>query len=478
MNNSKPEWSNYKRSLSQDFQENTSSSSLAESISRRGFRISLPTSLFVFFILSFTLYWSIPRDVSIKVGDFFNADIDPNTNEGPYFYYLQPDIPLNSYSDSLASSEKATIQVVILPNQNIDSLLGDLGFSTDMIDPVKEAMTSLKQELNGKSPLKSGAKASISFDLKDGIGEIVIEIDSSSELRISRLSQGIYKAKISTFTSVTKERIVVGSIDSSFAASASKQGLSYDMIDDLVDIFSDRVSFHRDFQKGDRFTLIFHEHEVKDGSKTVPGPILGAALEVKGQHLLALRYVGVDGKARYFNEKGEEIGNTFLRFPLKFSKISSYFSTARFHPVLKIKRPHNGVDFSAPVGTPVRSVASGVVEFAGRKGGHGIIVEIRHSDRFTTGYSHLSSIALGLKRGSKVNKGDVIGEVGMTGLATGPHLHFSLYDKGVYVDPLRTDLPLADDLGRGNKIDDRYLKRALFTLDHFQKVANSSMLSQ
>ncbi len=478
MSNLKPEWKNYKRSLVSE-----QSPPVLDAIEHveSGRRKTLFKSGLALVLLVLILYWSLPRDLDFNISKLIPGDItlsSTTSNEGPYLYLLQPEIPLEAYSDSLGISEKATIQTTITQNQVLGGLLSDLGFSNEMIRPIDEALVSLKEELNGKSLLKAGAKVGITYDLKQGIEELVTELDSSSELKITRQSEGIYRARISPFTSITKERIVVGSIESSFAASASKQGLSYDMVDDLVDIFSDRVSFHRDFRKGDRFTLIFHEHEVKDGGKTVPGPILGAALEVKGQHLIALRYVGADGKARYFNEKGQEIGNTFLRYPLKFSRISSYFSTARFHPVLKIKRPHHGVDFSAPKGTPVRTVASGVVEFAGRKGGHGIILEIRHSDRFTTGYSHLSKISSGLKRGSRVNKGDVIGAVGMTGLATGPHLHFSLYDKGKYVDPLRTDLPLADDLGHANKIDERYLKRALFTFEHFQNVANSTMLSQ
>jgi murein DD-endopeptidase MepM/ murein hydrolase activator NlpD len=474
MSNPNPDWKNYKRSLGTKPEEHRETIySSPPKKSRLQFFIK-----FTFFILIvlFVCYESVPSDFGSSFGRILAPTYEALPLEGPYYFYAQTEIPLTAFSDSLSTSEKATIQVSLSSGQTMEALLSDLGFSSDIIVPVTEALTKFREESNGKVNLKAGAKIGISFDLKDGIEEIVVEIDSSSELKIVRQSPGIYKARILSFSSITKERIVVGSIDSSFASSATKQGLSYDMIDDLVDIFSDRVSFHRDFQKGDRFTLIFHEHEVRDGGKTVPGPILGAALEVKGQHLVALRYVGIDGKARYFNEKGEEIGNTYLRFPLKFSKISSYFSTARFHPVLKIKRPHHGVDFSAPIGTPVRSIASGVIEFAGRKGGHGIILEVRHSDRFTTGYSHLSAISPGIKRGKRVNKGDVIGAVGMTGLATGPHLHFSLYDRGVYVDPLKTDLPLADDPGRGNRVDERYLKRALFTLEHYQNVASNTIL--
>jgi len=216
---------------------------------------------------------------------------------------------------------------------------------------------------------------------------------------------------------------------------------------------------------------------VVDGGKSSSGVILAAALEVNGKQLVAVRFVGSDGKARYFSEKGQVVDDSFLRFPLKFSKITSYFTTARFHPVLKVRRPHNGIDFAAPIGTPVRAVGDGVIEYAGRKGGHGNIVEIRHSDRYLTGYSHLSMIETRLKRGARIGKGQILGAVGMTGLATGPHLHFSLYDRGKYVDPLKSDLPKSEENVIAKELSDSYFKRALFTLEHYQSAVASSLQS-
>ncbi|RIK99743.1 MAG: hypothetical protein DCC75_14300 [Proteobacteria bacterium] len=161
--------------------------------------------------------------------------------------------------------------------------------------------------------------------------------------------------------------------------------------------------------------------------------------------LVAIRHYGRDGAAHYYDEAGKALGNYFLRYPLKFTRISSAFTHARFHPILKTTRAHNGVDFAAPIGTPVRAVADGVISEAGYNGGSGLMVKIKHGSRYSTAYLHLSKIASGIRSGTRVSRGQVIGGVGMTGLATGPHLHFSLYDGGRYVDPLRSKLPsLAD----------------------------------
>jgi murein DD-endopeptidase MepM/ murein hydrolase activator NlpD len=153
-----------------------------------------------------------------------------------------------------------------------------------------------------------------------------------------------------------------------------------------------------------------------------------------------VRYVAKDGAVRYFDEKGEMPTKSFLRYPVQFTRISSVFTHARFHPVLKISRPHNGVDFAAPIGTPVRTVGDGVVTFAGWNNGGGNMIRIAHDSRYTTEYMHLSKIAQGVKTGVRVARGSVIGALGNTGLSSGPHLHFGLFDRGSYVDPMKAKI--------------------------------------
>jgi murein DD-endopeptidase MepM/ murein hydrolase activator NlpD len=267
---------------------------------------------------------------------------------------------------------------------------------------------------------------------RDGDGSLL-------ELR-GNLARG-YRIKKTQPIFTTQERKVIGNITSSFSASAAKEKIPYPIIDALVDLFSSQVEFRRNIHPGDSYSVLFEEKVSEDGNIRVPGVILAASITSDGKMFAAIRHVGKDGEARYYDSNGEALGNYFLRYPLQFSRISSTFSTARFHPILKRSRPHNGIDFAAPIGTPVRAVADGVITVASYRGGNGKMVQIRHGSRWQTAYLHLSKISTQLRPGARVQRGDVIGNVGTTGLSTGPHLHFSLYDNGRYVDPLAVKLP-------------------------------------
>jgi murein DD-endopeptidase MepM/ murein hydrolase activator NlpD len=302
------------------------------------------------------------------------------------------------------------------------------------------------------------------------ISEFHTNVGVGSRMVLTRTPEETFRGELQQLPRFDREKVAVGVITSSFAAAAAQTGVRYEIIDDFVDLFSNRISFHQDFRVGDRFTIIYRDQVLQDGTSVQTGAILAAAVTIDGKQHVAIRYVGTDGKGRYFDANGELLGNAFLRYPLKFSRISSYFSTARFHPVLKRNRPHHGVDFAAPVGTPVRTVADGRVVFSGDKGPNGLMVKIQHSPRYSTTYLHLSKIERGVRRGARVQRGQVIGAVGATGLATGPHLHYGFYDNGRYVDPLKIKLPTIDDLGRGMRVEKRYLQKALFTLDHYQSV--------
>lgn len=419
---------------------------------------------------------SLPEKVSHFLQDITSRLYVSKVPTEYQIYENDISLPMYTSFDITTVSSQPTVRSTFKSGDSIDSIFKRLGFASEDASSVQGVLTDFESKHLGRVQIKAGAPIEIEMNQEGLPVQLLLPINDKELLKLVRNTSGIYAYSILDKQTKTGERILFGGIESSFAAAATKSGMSYDLVDDLVDIFSDRVSFHKDFRKGDRFTVIYQENEMLDGSraKSNSGTILAAALEVGGKNLVAVRFVGEDGKARYFNENGQIQGDSFLRFPVKFSKISSYFTTARFHPVLKIKRPHNGVDFAAPIGTPVRTVGDGVVQFAGRQGGHGIIVEIKHSDRFVTGYSHLSSIAPGLKRGVRVQRGQVIGAVGMTGLATGPHLHFSLFDRGKYVDPLKSELPRTEEMTIRKGVSERYFKRALFTLQHYQSAASSS----
>lgn len=264
------------------------------------------------------------------------------------------------------------------------------------------------------------------------------------------------------------ERSVGGVIQASFVQTARGLDVPFDVIDEVVDLFGARLEFRRELQPGDSFSILYTERRLPDGTLLEPGPIHAATISKSGTPLYAVRYVAPDATEHFFDEQGDLLGNYFLRYPLKFTRISSSFSYARFHPVLQKHRPHNGVDFAAPIGTPVRAVADGVVEIASYRGAAGKMIRIRHCDRYTTEYLHLHSIDSSVRPGSKVRRGQMIGGVGSTGLSTGPHLHFGLFDRGKYVDPMKAPLPVLSN--KGVKIPADYLRIAVKNLNQQRQI--------
>ncbi len=303
------------------------------------------------------------------------------------------------------------------------------------------AASALKALSISPNKLKVGEEVELQLS---GAGEITAlkrSLSNGSKVVLDGDSFSGYHATLIEPRISVNTKIVSGAIYSSFSESAQRVGLDHALIDDFADMFGGRITFSRDIQAGDEFSLVYEEQVINDGEQVKTGEILGAALKSRGKFYAAVRTLGQNGKPHYYDETGQVLGSFFLRYPLKFTRISSMFSNSRFHPVLKRKRAHNGVDFAAPTGTPVRTVADGIVVEAGRKGGNGNMIKIKHSDRFTTAYLHLSKIYSGIRKGMKVKRGQKIGAVGSTGLATGPHLHFSMYDYGKYTDPLKVKLP-------------------------------------
>lgn len=222
----------------------------------------------------------------------------------------------------------------------------------------------------------------------------------------------------------------------------------------LSEIYAWTIDFYA-IQKGDNFTAIYEELLV-EGEPIGLGNIVSARFNHGGKDNFAFRYIQ-DETADYFDEKGQSLRRAFLKAPLKFSRISSKFSNSRLHPVLRIRRPHHGVDYAAPKGTPVHTIGSGTVIDARYAGGAGRMIKIKHNSNYTTAYLHLSGYASGIRNGARVQQGQVIGYVGSSGLSTGPHLDFRVYKNGTPIDPLKIESPPAlpvkkDLLAEFNKI--------------------------
>jgi murein DD-endopeptidase MepM/ murein hydrolase activator NlpD len=266
------------------------------------------------------------------------------------------------------------------------------------------------------------------------------EIDDDRRLTVQRVSADGVARFIAAVESIPKQVSVVtieGSINreiNSLAAAIDMAGERIELALGMADVFSGEIDFNSDLQPGDSFRVLV-ERETREGKLSGYGPILAAEFVNDNRNLKAIRFTPDGGSPGYYDENGRSLKRFFLKSPLKFEpRITSRFSSARKHPILGYSRAHNGVDYHAPSGAPVTAVAPGVVTMAGWTNGGGRTVKLRHPNGYETEYLHLSAITT--RAGNRVGQGDLIGRVGATGLATGPHLHYGLKKNGRYVNPV------------------------------------------
>ncbi|NJN24519.1 MAG: peptidoglycan DD-metalloendopeptidase family protein [Cyclobacteriaceae bacterium] len=251
-----------------------------------------------------------------------------------------------------------------------------------------------------------------------------------------------------------------GVIETSLYNTILQDGGTPLLVNELADVYAWVIDFFG-LQKGDAFKVIYERYEV-NGQDAGMGRIIGSWFRHQGKPFYAVQYDQGEGK-EYFDEVGNSLRKAFLKAPLKFSRISSRFSHARLHPVLKITRPHTGVDYAAPTGTPVMSVGDGTVVFAAYSGGGGNTVKVKHNGTYTTGYLHLSKYGNGIKNGVRVSQGQIIGYVGKSGLATGPHLDFRFWKNGQAVDPLKIDPPSANPISKAHEAPYALIKNEMIS---------------
>ncbi len=232
-----------------------------------------------------------------------------------------------------------------------------------------------------------------------------------------------------------------GVISNSLFGATDAAGIPDAIATQMAELFSSDIDFHQDIRKGDRFNVVY-ETKSLNGQMVMTGRLLAAEFVNAGHTYRAVFFDGVNGKGEYYTPDGKPLKKAFLRSPLEFSRISSGFEM-RFHPILKQWRQHKGIDYAAPTGSKVRAIADATVEFVGQQNGYGNFIVLKHSGNYSTAYGHLSAFAQGLHKGEKVSQGDLIGYVGMTGWATGPHLHYEFRIAGVATNPLTANIPVA-----------------------------------
>ncbi|MDR2962029.1 MAG: peptidoglycan DD-metalloendopeptidase family protein [Bacteroidales bacterium] len=243
-----------------------------------------------------------------------------------------------------------------------------------------------------------------------------------------------------------REAKFYGEITSSLWNTFAEKGMSGALAMELSDMFAWSIDFFG-LQQGDWFKVVYNE-EIVDGTSVNLKGIQYAVFNHQGKDYYAIPFEGSNGKIEFFDEQGNGSKKAFLKAPLKFSRISSGFTSARKHPVLRIVRPHYGVDYAAPAGTPVMAIGHGVVVSKGYSGGAGNMVKIKHSNNYVSSYMHLSKFGSGIQPGSRVSQGQVIGYVGSSGLSTGPHLDFRIYQNGQPINPLKVVSPPSEPVAK------------------------------
>ncbi len=341
-------------------------------------------------------------------------------------------------------AETRAISSRVAAGMTLASILAGYHLAADEVANVITAVTSVFD------PRK--VRANRPFRLEQTLDGVLTafeyEIDADRFLRISRARSGeVLAADILPISKTVRPAIVQGTITRgtpSLFAAVDAAGGTIELAVALADVFAGEVDFGSELQPGDRFTLLVDKQYRDAETFAGYGPILGAELDNGGRTLRAVRFGG-DGAPAYFDERGVSMRRFMLHSPLKFAPVvSSGFSRGRLHPILREVRPHLGVDYKAPAGSPVIAVADGRVVSAGSNGGAGRMIHLRHANGFESEYLHLSSIDV--RAGARVRQGDLIGRVGATGLATGPHLDFRVKKNGAFINPLTAarSMPPAD----------------------------------
>ena len=287
--------------------------------------------------------------------------------------------------------------------------------------------------------IRPGQTLRFRFDDNNELTALELQRNKVESLRVAIADDDIRVEKISKAVD-NRVASAAGIIESSLFLDGQKAGLSDGVIMDLATIFGWDIDFALEIRAGDQFRVLYEEQYL-DGEKLSDGAILAAEFTNRGKTYTAVRYEDRNGEIGYFDADGNSKRRAFIRSPIKFARVSSRYNPKRWHPVLKRWRSHKGVDYAAPRGTPIRATGDGRVVHRGTKGGYGRAVIIEHAGKYTTLYAHMSKYSKRAKKGARVKQGQVIGYVGKSGLATGPHLHYEFRVHGKHRDPLRVKLP-------------------------------------
>ncbi len=336
-----------------------------------------------------------------------------------------------------ATRQKAAVveqKRVVQPGETLTRILADYGQGGAEALRWDEAM----RRAAGEFALSPGHLLRLAF--RGGrLERVSYEVDDCVRVVVNRRGNAL-QGKTEPLQARVRLVAAEGLVTKNFFQAARQAGIPDKVVSQMADVLGGEFDLRR-VRPGDRFRVLYEHRTTVEGRTLPPGKLLAAEVR-SGTRVAQAFFYNDGGQGVYVDGQGRTLTQGFLRYPVEFARISSHFSKRRFHPLLQVARPHYGVDFAAPAGTPVRAAGDGVVTFAGWDGEYGNRIELRHENGWTTEYAHLQRIAPTVRVGARVRQTQVIGWVGQTGLATGPHLHFGLFRNGQYQDPLTAKVEL------------------------------------
>ncbi|MCP0913750.1 MULTISPECIES: peptidoglycan DD-metalloendopeptidase family protein [Legionella] len=345
----------------------------------------------------------------------------------------------NKQTTVAATTEEEWKIITLQPGDSLSSIFKRLGLSPQTLQAI------LYNNPHAKALANLKAKQQLQILIRNhALEKMIVPLDQIKSLTIAKQGNQ-YKSEINSRKMDSHEHYVTATIQGSLYSTAKRKNIPYKLIQQMTEIFKWEIDFSKEVRAGDQFTIVYKAFFIENKLVNT-GDIVAVSYTNRGKTHQAIRHTRANGDYDYFSPQGTSLKKAFSRYPVQFSHISSTFSLSRYHPILKRRRPHKGVDLAAPIGTPIRAIGDGRIESIGRQNGYGNMIKIKHDQNHSSIYGHMLKFQKGLSRGDRVKRGQIIGYVGQTGLATGPHCHYEFHINKQPKNPTTVDLPRASPI--------------------------------
>ena len=410
------------------------------------------TTLFIFIVSGFLFFLINAYELDSNYNNIKIPEITPSlqdkliTKVVPDQSEVEAEKLISNFSKNVNTSKNNEKIIIVKKGQTFLSILDNFNFENKKKFEIINAINTIYD----LRELKVNQKIIFFINKKENIEKIIIELNYNTNLEVNLRSDiKIEKVKLETFSEIKSQEYV---ITNSLYSDGINNNIPNQILIKLIQLFSFDLDFQRDIQKDTQVSIAYKKIFVKNKSEYTFGDIEYAEIIIKKNTLEYFKFLTDDGFTDYFNRKGKNVKKSILKTPLDGARLSSSFGM-RKHPISGFNKMHKGVDFAAPIGTPVYAGGNGVIEIVGLNGGYGKYIRIRHNNEYKTAYAHLSSYKKGISKGVRVSQGEVIGYVGSTGKSTGPHLHYEIIYQNKQINPLKLKLPsgkilMGDELAR------------------------------